>query len=208
MKKIILGLVILSAGVLIGIRIHSVNKKIVYPEIKEYGMQEEVPIGDNIFLEDCENMDGYSVTAKDAEIMSYDEFLERFQYNEDTQGKLFKGDEMTYPEMVYNVKVVVKNRNQEDNPEKGIDFRNYALYGVDFQLPLSELLYAVANPDMKDGQMTFRLRTETEKEFYLPFYFSPSSISQPLPMEKVLDRKLYLPVSLYPEQRQILIYSV
>lgn len=108
--------------------------------------------------------------VKEAEIMTYEEFLEKFQYNETVQGTLFQKDEMIYPEMVCNIKIVVKNKDQEDNPDKGINFQNYVLYGEDFQLQLSEALYSVANPNMKEGQMSFRLQPETEKEFYLPFF--------------------------------------
>ena len=57
MKKVIFGIAAIAIGLLVVIRIESVNKNITYPEIKEYGMQEEAPIGDNIFMEDYEKMD-------------------------------------------------------------------------------------------------------------------------------------------------------
>lgn len=205
MKKVIFGIAAIALGVLVVIRIESVNKNITYPEIKEYGMQEEAPIGDNIFMEDYEKMDGYSVTAEEVELLTYDEFLEKFQYDEEAQGQLYEKDDMVYPEMVYNVKVKIKNNNKEDDPDKGIDFQNYVVYGEDFQLQISAQLYAVANPDMESGQMSFRLRPATEMEFYLPFYFSPSRKIEPLQIEEVLNSKLYLPISLYPEQRQIVL---
>lgn len=205
MKKVIFGIAAIALGVLVVIRIESVNKNITYPEIKEYGMQEEAPIGDNIFMEDYEKMDGYSVTAEEVELLTYDEFLEKFQYDEEAQGQLYEKDDMVYPEMVYNVKVKIKNNNKEDDPDKGIDFQNYVVYGEDFQLQISAQLYAVANADMESGQMSFRLRPETEMEFYLPFYFSPSRKIESLQIEEVLNSKLYLPISLYPEQRQIVL---
>ena len=124
MKKVIFGIAAIALGVLVVIRIESVNKNITYPEIKEYGMQEEAPIGDNIFMEDYEKMDGYSVTAEEVELLTYDEFLEKFQYDEEAQGQLYEKDDMVYPEMVYNVKVKIKNNNKEDDPDKGIDFQN------------------------------------------------------------------------------------
>lgn len=208
MKKVIFGILTILVVILMAIRIEKVNENIPYPEIKEYKMQEEVPIGKNIFTDDYENMDGYSIVVKEAEIFTYDEFLEKFQYNEETQEKLFQGDEITYPEMVCNVRIVVKNRNEKDDPDKGIDFRNYALYGEDFQLQLNELLYAVANPDMEDRQMSFRLRPETEKEFSLPFYFSPSGKVEPIQVEEVINGKLYLPISFHPEHRQIILGEI
>ena len=160
MKKVIFGIAAIALGVLVVIRIESVNKNITYPEIKEYGMQEEAPIGDNIFMEDYEKMDGYSVTAEEVELLTYDEFLEKFQYDEEAQGQLYEKDDMVYPEMVYNVKVKIKNNNKEDDPDKGIDFQNYVVYGEDFQLQISAQLYAVANPDMESGQMRVRSSTQ------------------------------------------------
>ena len=127
MKKVIFGIAAIALGVLVVIRIESVNKNITYPEIKEYGMQEKAPIGDNIFMEDYEKMDGYSVTAEEVELLTYDEFLEKFQYDEEAQGQLYEKDDMVYPEMVYNVKVKIKNNNKEDDPDKGIDFQNYVV---------------------------------------------------------------------------------
>lgn len=205
MKKVIFGTAAIVIIILVVIRIANVNENIVYPEVKEYGMQEEAPIGDNIFMEDYEKMDGYSIAAEEAELLTYDEFLEKFQYDEEEQGQLYEKDDMIYPEMIYNVKVVIKNNNKEDDPEKGINLQNYVLYGKDFQLQLSALLYAVANPEMESGQMSFRLKPETEMEFYLPFYFSPSRKVEPLQIEEVVNSKLYLPISLYPEQRQIVL---
>ncbi len=208
MKKILLGLLILLTGGLLAVRIERVNRQIVYPEIKEYGMGEEVEIGDDIFMEDYENMDGYSVTVEEAELLTYHEFLEKFQYDEETQGQLYQTNEMLYPEMVCNVKITVKNSNSKDEPDKGIDFLNYALYGKDFQLQLSELLYYVANPDMEDGLLSFRLMPGTEKEFYLPFSFRPSADVEPIQTEEVRNSRLYLPVCLYPEQRQIVLEGI
>lgn len=205
MKKGIFSILAIAIGIFIIFRIKSVNTSVHYPEIKEYGMQEEVFVGNNIFMESYERMDGYAIVVKEAEIMTYEEFLEKFQYNETVQGTLFQKDEMIYPEMVCNIKIVVKNQDQEDNPDKGINFQNYVLYGEDFQLQLSEALYSVANPNMKEGQMSFRLQPETEKEFYLPFYFSPSRKTESLQIEEVENSKLYLPISLYPEQRQIVL---
>lgn len=208
MKKGIFSILAIAIGIFIIFRIKSVNTSVQYPEIKEYGMQEEVFVGNNIFMESYERMDGYAIVVKEAEIMTYEEFLEKFQYNETVQGTLFQKDEMIYPEMVCNIKIVVKNKDQEDNPDKGINFQNYVLYGEEFQLQLSEALYSVANPNMKEGQMSFRLQPETEKEFYLPFYFSPSRKTESLQIEEVGNSKLYLPISLYPEQRQIVLENL
>ena len=121
---------------------------------------------------------------------------------------LDSANEMLYPEMVCNVKITVKNSNSKDEPDKGIDFLNYALYGKDFQLQLSELLYYVANPDMEDGLLSFRLMPGTEKEFYLPFSFRPSADVEPIQTVEVRNSRLYLPVCLYPEQRQIVLEGI
>lgn len=210
MKKILLLILVGIAGVFTAVRITAINKNIHYSEIREYSMHEEVPISENIFMDSFENMDGYSVTVNEAEIYTYDEFLEKFNYDENTRGVLCERSSMSFPEMVCNLNVTVRNNNSEaeDSKDKFMDFKHYTLYSIDFLLQISSPLYVIANPDLEDGMTAFRLRPESEMDFNLPFYFTPSGKAEPLQIEDVLNGGLYLPVSMYPEQRQILIEDI
>ncbi|MBM7542283.1 DUF5028 domain-containing protein [Amphibacillus cookii] len=208
MKKILL--VLLYAILLIGlsIRIWYINKDVTVPPVSLFEIGEEVAIEKDIFLDEFENMDGYTVTVNSAEIIPYETFLAKYDYQEDEENPLFEESDMTFPEMVYDLHLTIKNTNTIDNPEKhsGINFINYQLMGTDFSLQISDPLYMIANPDL-EGKVAdgFRLRPETEMDFHLPFYFAPSSIVERVEVEDIKEDNVYLTVSLYPTAKQILI---
>ncbi|MFD2655606.1 DUF5028 domain-containing protein [Gracilibacillus thailandensis] len=210
MKKFLILLLCLAFIIGVGIRIWYVNKDVELPPVHTFKMGEEVAIEDNIFLDDFENMDGYTVTVNNAEIISYDAYLAKYEYQDDPDNPLFAEDDFLFPEMVYDVEVTIKNTNKTDNPREhsGINFINYYLIGTDFELQISDQLYRVANPDLETGLTDgFRLRPETEMDFRLPFYFSPSAIVGPIQVKDITSDQVYLVVSLYPIVNQILVES-
>lgn len=208
MKKILIALLCTTLLVGISVRIWYVNKDIDLPPVLKFEMGEEVAIERDIFLDDYENMDGYTVTVKNAEIVSYENFLEKYDYQESEDDSLFEEGDMAFPEMVYDLHLTIKNTNltEEPNERKGINFLNYRLTGTDFLLQISDPLYMIANPDLKTEIFEgFRLRPDSEMDFHLPFYFAPSSILEKIQVEDILNDDVYLAVSLYPNQKQILI---
>ncbi|UOQ83743.1 DUF5028 domain-containing protein [Gracilibacillus salinarum] len=210
MKKLFLGFLCLALTVGVGIRIWNVNKDVELPPVHTFKMSEEVAIEDNIFLDDFENMDGYTVTVNDAEIIPYEAYLAKYQYQDDPDNPLFAEEDFLFPEMVYDIDITVKNTKKTDNPKEqsGINFIHYYLIGTDFELQISDELYRVGNPDLETGMTDgFRLRPETEMNFHLPFYFSPSAIAGPLQVKDITSDDIYLVVSLYPHVNQILIES-
>lgn len=208
MKKIAIFLTTCTLLTGLGIRIWFVNKEVDLPPIHTFSTGEEVPIGDNIFLDGFENMDGYTVRVNQAEIIPYQEFLEKHSYLDNERNPLFEEDELFYPEMVYDLNLTIRNTNKtEDLAEhSGINFINYHLIGTDFSMQISEMLYLVANPDLEVGMSEgFRLRPESEMEFNLPFFFAPSANMFPIQTEAVRNDQVYLVVSLYPVVNRILI---
>ena len=145
-------------------------------------------------------MNGYSVTAESARIMTYEDYLKKYGYNEEEDGVLFEEENMLRPEMIYEVDILVKNHNKEDNTGCGISYSDYKLTASDFMLSVSSPLYWIANQNL---MMSFRLRPESEMRFHLPFYFAPESPAESVSEEAVRDADLQLVLSLYPEQRQI-----
>ena len=191
---------------LLGIRIWMVNRGIESPEVVQFEMGEEAEIGRNIFNDRVENMNGYSVTAESARIKTYEDYLKKYSYNEEEDGVLFEEDSMLRPEMIYEVDILVKNYNEEDNTGCGISYSDYKLTASDFMLSVSSPLYWIANDIAEENQnlmMSFRLRPESEMRFHLPFYFAPESPAESVSEEAVRDADLQLVLSLYPEQRQI-----
>lgn len=209
MKKILMSVLSFILLVAVGIRIWYVNKDIDLPPIYTFSMGEEVEIGEDIFLDDVENMEGYTITVNGGEFMSYKEFLTKYDYEENKADPLFEKDAALFPEMVYELHVKVKNTNTiEDDPddESSFSFFDYHLIGTDFLLQISRELNEIANPALKDNDMmSFRLRPETEMDFHLPFYFAPSSKIDPIDREDIKKDNVHLVVSLYPHAKQILI---
>lgn len=208
MKKILISLLCTALFVGIGFRIWYVNKDINLPPVHTFEIGEEVVIERDIFLDEFENMDGYTVTVNNAEVITYEEFLEKHLYQESENNPLFEKNDMSFPEMVYDLHLTIKNINTTDDPNEhsGINFLNYHLIGTDFLLQISDQLYMISNPDLEvkisEG---FRLHPGTEMDFHLPFYFAPSSIMERIQVEDILNDDVYLAVSLYPNQKQILI---
>lgn len=208
MKRIFLGLVSLILIVVVGVRIWQVNKEVDIPPVFTYEMGEEISIGKNIFLDYTEQMDGYTVTVNRAEMISYEDYLAKYHYEEDSNDPLFEEDDFSFPEMIYDLHVTVKNTNETDDPNdnSGVAFLNYHLIGTDFLLQVNSQLYEIANPDMEQNfMMGFRLRPDSEMDFHLPFFFSPSSIMSPIQVDTVMKDDVYLTVSKYPEAKLILI---
>lgn len=210
MKKILIGLLSIVLIIFVGIRIWYVNQDVDIPPLHTFNMGEEVAIEKDKFLDEYENMDGYTVTVNNAEIISYEAFLAKYEYAENDSNSLFETDDFSFPEMIYDLHVTIKNTNQTDdsNEEIGIAFLNYHLIGTDFLLQINSELYEVANPglsDTNDFMMSFRLRPDSEKDFHLPFHFAPSSISTPIQVETIMKDDVYLTVSKYPNAKLILI---
>lgn len=208
MKKILIVLLSITLFVSIAVRVWIINKDIDLPPVHTFGIGEEVSLEQNIFLDDYENMDGYTVTVNHAEIVSYDEFLKKYNYQESKNTPLFEENDISFPEMVYDLHLTIKNTNTTDNPDKynGINFLNYQLIGTNFLLQISDPLYMVANPNLEAKiSEGFRLRPNSELDFHLPFYFAPSSNMERIQIEDIMNDKVYLVVSLYPNEKKILI---
>ncbi|MCJ7839337.1 DUF5028 domain-containing protein [Lederbergia sp. NSJ-179] len=209
MKKILIGFLSVVILVIVGIRIWYVNKDVDHPPVHTFNMGEEVAIEEDIFLDDTENSDGYTITVHRGEMMSYEEFLAKYHYQNSASSPLFEEGDSSFPEMVYELHVTVKNTNTiEDDPndETSFGFFDYHLVGTDFLLQISRELNEIANPALKDNEMmSFRLRPETEMDFHLPYYFAPSSKIEPIEVKDIRKDHIYLVVSLYPNVKRILI---
>lgn len=206
MKRIILLVItiILIGG--IGFRIWNINQAVELTPVHTYAIGEEVIIGKNIFLDDYENMEGYTVTVNHAEVLSYDEFMTKYNYDEDKIE--FDRNDYFYPEMIYDLNLTIKNTNQTEDPRefKGISFLNYNLYGTNLRLEISHDLYPIANSELEHAASDgFSLQLDSEMDFNLPFFFAPSGKISPIQTETVVNDEIYLVVSMYPEVNRILI---
>ena len=211
MKKKLTGVLAVLLCAALVLRVRAVNADVREPEIVNYEMGREAALGENIFLDSYEDMNGYFVTVESAHILTYDEFMEK--HKESIAASLEEGDSLPdkdsqlFPEMVYEVNILVRNGGTEEKEDCGLAFMNYNLTATDFMLQISDSLYWLVNPGEPSMFMDFRLRPQTSMEFCLPFFFAPSSDAVGpglgLTEDEVRGAEMYLPVSLYPQQIQI-----
>ncbi len=194
MKKIILITLIAGLAIAWGIRFYTVNQNIDTPIVQTFPKNVEVPVGKDFFVNSDEDMDGYTVTVLDAELMSVDEFLQR--YNAKEQAEILG----TFTDYIYAVRVSVGNQDNAFVDEKGIALGLYHLKGTDYVLSLEDICYQAANPDMPGT--SFSLRQGTSMEMLLPF----SVMSLQTSIKHVLNAPPKLQISLYPQQRLIELY--
>lgn len=193
-KKIVLAVLSIGLCLAVGIRIYATNKNIEGPTVETYKMGEEVFIEDNIFWDKYENSKGYTVTVNSGELMTYEEFLT--SHKQDVE-KVKNGSEM-----VVNLRITVRNTNEEDHGQIGIFVGEYRLIDGDCRLSKDSELFMIANPTVPDSQY-IAIRPGTEMDFEIPFVFSPNHIAYAIPVKRVVNHEFYLSVSLYPIQKNI-----
>ena len=193
-----------AAVLLIAVRIWYVNKDIGQIPVHTAQMGEEVPVGDNVFNDDNEDMSDYSFKVTGVEFLTYEEYQEKYEYVEEEENPLFHPYDTTIPEMILDVDVTISNINPESKQEGGIMIGNYRLYGQDFILQAPSSLIWMSNPVLKD-MWRFSLRGGTSMDFHLPFGFRPNADTTPITVEDIRKQDLYLVLSLYPEKWQVLI---
>lgn len=204
LERIGLTLVVLVLTAIIGLRISGINKDRILTVQEDYKIGEEVILGDNTFDSKsfCDYSD-YSVTVEGYEILTYEKYLEKYQYEDDPDYPFYTSDNGLYPEMVYDVELTFRNLNDQENPESGINMFPYKLYGTDFWMDTSDLLYQISNPIAKDVMWQFMLRPGTSMSFHVPFYFQPSAKQWAVSLEKCMQDDIYLVVSEYPVRKVI-----
>lgn len=130
------------------------NEKYKEAPVKFYRMGEEVPFERDITMDFT--MEGYSIKVNDAEVMTYEEFLKK--YNIEGTNNM--------PDKVYDVSVTLKNKGADE--KTGVNFMDFYLQKNAAISSLEVDLYAMANPDV-NGSYAVALRNDSEMEFHLPF---------------------------------------
>lgn len=192
MKKIwIIISAILILSIAWGIRFYSVNKDVDSPVIQVYEKGEEVPIENDFFSYASEDMDGYTVTVLDAELLPVVDFLQKYNAEDQTENLGILTD------YIYIVRISVANQYNPYNGEKGIALQQYVLHGTDYVLSLEDTCYQIANPDMPGT--SFSLKKGTNMEITLTF----DVISKATSIQHILDDEPKLMITQYPHQKMI-----
>lgn len=194
MKKILVISLAIVLMVAWGVRFYLVNQNIDIPIVQIFSKGVEVPIEKDFFYNSDEDMDGYTITVLNAELVSVEDFLQR--YNASEQAEILGN----YTDYIYTVRISVENQNNSFTDEKGIALGLYHLKGTDYVLSLEDTCYQIANPDMPGT--SFSLKQGTSMELILPFNVMSSQTSQ----KHVLNDPPKLQISLYPHQKLIELY--
>lgn len=151
----IVGLVIIILAVAYRIQYVKANEKYKEAPVKAYQMSEEVPFEKDITMDFT--MEGYTITVKDAEVLTYEEFLRKYNA-EDIYSNM--------PDKVYDITITLKNINADE--ETGVNFMDFYLQKNAAISGLETNLYSMVNPDV-EGSYAIALRKDSEKEFHLPY---------------------------------------
>lgn len=192
MKKIwiiIAGVLILSAAW--GIRFYSVNKDVDSPVIQMYEKGEEVPIEEDFFDYASEDMDGYTITVLDAELLPVGEFLQKNNAMDQAENLGL------FTDYIYTVHISVANRHNPYTGEKGVALQQYVLHGTNYVLSLEDTCYQIANPDMPGT--SFSLKEGTDMEITLTF----DVMSETTGIQHILKDPPKLVITQYPHQKMI-----
>lgn len=163
--------------------VNSISEKALYEIIP---MGEDAEIAENFFDDSSENMNGYVVAVKSSEIISAEEYLNKF-------GKNIKDQYFEGLENYYLVTVNVKNVDNQLVGEKGINFARWYIQGSDYILRIEDVAYSLANESL-NGSLQVSLNQNKDMDFVLPFYM----FSVDHPYDKIQDDISYLVISDYP----------
>lgn len=169
------------------IRVSNLNDNIYFPNENIYNIGEEVELNEDFFNTSTEISDGYTLKVIDSEIYSIDDFIVKYNV---------KNNNIKRFDYVYIVKANFKNISNDKIGKAGINLSHYILQETSYiTLMENDILSIVNNFD----QNSFSLYLNSEKEIMIPFAISKKDID----IERLIDGKLRLVVSLYPNKKVI-----
>ena len=167
-------------------RYKTVNQVIKSAPIEKYSMGEEVEMQKDILIN--YTMEGYSVKVNQAEVLSYEEFLEKYHAK----------DEYTYvPDKVYDVEITLRNINAAN--ETGINLTEFYIQGLAVCASVETNLCDIANPELK-GAYAIALRENSELTIHLPFALYKENFRTDI-WSDLENFDMYFVATLYPKKK-------
>lgn len=189
MKRRIIALILLF-GIITAftMRVIYVNSHSLAPELISYKMNTKIEIEDDFFDNSSENMNGYSITILDTEIIPIDEFQKQYSdYNNDMNA-----------EYIYLVRVCFENENNNYGNSAGINLGQYILQEGSYINFIDREAYELINGF---DSIKFSLRINSEMEMVIPFHVDSRYIN----VNKLKTGQPTLVVSLYPHKKVIIL---
>lgn len=194
MKRIIIFIVSLLLTCGFVFRVHAVNSKKNYPVLQEYQSNENVPLESDFFFSDNENMNGYSVKVIDTEVLTHDEFMERYHVEEDKEEAFKDANHMVLVTTEFN------NLSNMQGDSAGINLQYLIIQSGSF----INYIDREALPYVNDfNVLSFCLSPQTKKQIIIPFRIYKGHIS----IERFYHNHPQLVVSLYPHKKSIELYT-
>ena len=183
------------ALVLCAWRIWYVNATAYSFETQEYGIGEWIPLNGDFFYSKEENTNGYSVRVREAEVVRYEDFMQRFGKPVDYLAENTQHD-------VVLLTVDFKNENNTDG---GVFIRDFNLLNEaqSAYFNKSEIYMKIANPDLNSKAYGISVMSGTEASLYMVYPTSSRAdgvtyLEEQAGKEQIV---MYLNVSLYPVKK-------
>ena len=191
-----LSVILLSVAlVLCAWRIWYVNATAYSFETQEYGIGEWIPLNGDFFYSKEENTNGYSVRVREAEVVRYEDFMQRFGKPVDYLAENTQHD-------VVLLTVDFKNENNTDG---GVFIRDFNLLNEaqSAYFNKSEIYMKIANPDLNSKADGISVMPGTEASLYMVYPTSGRAdgvtyLEEQAGKEQIV---MYLNVSLYPVKK-------
>lgn len=167
-------------------RYRVVNQKLKAAPVLEYSIGEEVKMEQDILINDT--MEGYSIRVNQAEVLSYKDFLKKYNVE----------DEYSYvPDKIYDVEVTLRNIDADD--EVGINLAEFYVQGVAVCAGLDINLLEQANPVL-NGVYAIALRKDSSMSIHLPFGLYEENFKKDV-WNNLNDFPMNFVVTLYPTKK-------
>lgn len=173
--------------------IYRVNSIVERVPVKVHSMEQWVEYGDNFYDKATENRTGYSVKVVDAEVVAFDEFLKQNNIS------VYKDKELFKPEYIYDVTVIIKNKN---NTDSGISMIDTTLNSINNIMQVDFDVFDALYPQL-NGSISFSVKPGTEMEFHFPFVVANADFEKICDYEYLTNNTFYLNLSQYPIESSI-----
>ena len=173
--------------------IYRVNSTVERVPVKVHPMEQWVEYGDNFYDKARENRNGYSVKVVDAEVVGFDEFLKHNNIS------VYKDEELFKPEYIYDVTVIVKNKN---NTDSGISMIDTTLNSINNIMQVDFDIFDALYPQL-NGSISFSVKPGTEMEFHFPFVVANADFEKICDYDYLSNNTFYLNLSQYPIENSI-----
>lgn len=179
-----------------GARVYCLSAGIEKQQTEIYQIGEKVEYGKDFFYLASEAIEGYDITVLSAELKTYQEFVKEYGDKE-----VHFREEWMRPDYVYDVEVLIHNKNQEEDQGSGINLIETRLVSVDDSMQICDELFAMLYPHL-EGQTGFALRPDSSMTMHFP-YVQPGWAKKFLSHDKVVSSDWYLILTMYPVKKMI-----